>query len=417
MWAVPGGSAVPGQPVAPEGQAPVTCGIVQPSEVFLALLRKTTAKLDDAAQKKQGRRRKKLPPSQPLACFSDQLQQPNDTRDARRSTNASRTPALEGKKDHTSNDARKESERLQQDRTEIAGADAQRRSDSLTSTTPPESPVRPPRNQPCQGQKKRRRRSRRGSTRRSLRKSEQALDTETAQTEPTAGASARQVGQTEASEELRCQVASCSHAVGAGLAAPLAKETGEPRAERNVEEKREATTSTPRRRKGSRKTARSSSQPQPKTVDFGKAIFTGDSAAPVHRSTQSTRLGSRQRQDLPEGENERRNCQRTLSLRRPVHAALGASLSTSGRGSGSNGSAGLRRLSLRYTESVVSGALRFVADVAAMLACEHRLRPRPFLGVLPRNCTSYSRDKACSTISDDGDPGSRPTSAPGRCRT
>ncbi|XP_075729931.1 uncharacterized protein LOC119163244 isoform X2 [Rhipicephalus microplus] len=52
-----------------------------------------------------------------------------------------------------------------------------------------------------------------------------------------------------------------------------------------------------------------------------------------------------------------------------------------------------------------------------MLACEHRLRPRPFLGVLPRNCTSYSRDRACSTILDDGDPGSRPTSAPGRCRT
>ncbi|XP_075524741.1 uncharacterized protein LOC142557061 isoform X1 [Dermacentor variabilis] len=53
-----------------------------------------------------------------------------------------------------------------------------------------------------------------------------------------------------------------------------------------------------------------------------------------------------------------------------------------------------------------------------MLACEHRLRPRPFLGVLPRNCTSYSRDKACSAILDDANPGSRPASAPapGRCR-
>ncbi|XP_077496753.1 uncharacterized protein LOC144107558 isoform X2 [Amblyomma americanum] len=52
-----------------------------------------------------------------------------------------------------------------------------------------------------------------------------------------------------------------------------------------------------------------------------------------------------------------------------------------------------------------------------MLACEHRLRPRPFLGVLPRNCTSYNRDKACSAILDDDTPGGRPTSAPGWCRS
>ncbi|XP_077547114.1 uncharacterized protein LOC144159473 isoform X2 [Haemaphysalis longicornis] len=53
-----------------------------------------------------------------------------------------------------------------------------------------------------------------------------------------------------------------------------------------------------------------------------------------------------------------------------------------------------------------------------MLACEHRLRPRPFLGVLQRNCTSYSsRDRATSAILADGHLDGRPTSAPEWCRS
>lgn len=64
------------------------------------------------------------------------------------------------------------------------------------------------------------------------------------------------------------------------------------------------------------------------------------------------------------------------------------------------------------------GAFRLVTDVAAMLACEHRLRPRPFLGVLPRNCTSYSsRDRATSAILSDDHQDGRPTSAPVWCRS
>ncbi|KAL3199933.1 hypothetical protein MRX96_013417 [Rhipicephalus microplus] len=287
-----------------------------------------------------------------------------------------------------------------QDLTEVAGADVPRRNNSFTSTTSPEPPVRPPRKQPCVGQKKRRRKSSRDVVQDAARESRskrliQKPAGQNHRLEELARAALVHVDQTEtdATEELRCQKASCSHAVRAGLTVTLTTESEEPRVERNLE-KKGAATSTSRRRKGSRKTARSSSQPQPKTVDFGTASFIRDPEASVHRSTQSTRPDCRQGQDFPEDENERQHCQRTLSLRRPVRVAL--SSSSSGRESGSNGSR--RRLSLRYTESVVSGALRFVTGVAAMLACEHRLRPRPFLGVLPRNCTSYSRDRACSTI-------------------
>lgn len=232
----------------------------------------------------------------------------------------------------------------------------------------------------------------------------------------------QQVSQTRVPQDLRTQPPSCSHAVSAGLpVSDTALDVTVPHSELTRENAEATTPAAPRRKKSSRKIRRSSSHCQQETVDPGTTSLTGDAGTPVTQEppvTQSKGSGSRHWKDIPEDENERR-CQRTLSLRRPVGSFLSAGLSTSGPGSGSNESACHRRPSLRYSGGVVSCALRLVTDVAAMLACEHRLRPRPFLGVLPRNCTSYSRDKACSAILDDANPGSRPASAPapGRCRT
>ncbi|XP_054925374.1 uncharacterized protein [Dermacentor andersoni] len=391
----------------------------------------TTAKLDDAAHKQQGRRRKKILSSEPLATGFSDPPLPSGARDARSSTNASRAPGFDDKEGPRFNHAATESPRLQRhghrhEGTELAGDDGRRRSScSLTSTTPPESPVRPPRKQSCPGEKKRRRRqsSRRGSVRRSQRRPKSASDARGDEPEPTAGArksvaSVQQVSRTlQLPQELRSQPPCCSHAVSAGLPVP---EAALPHSELNRENEEATAPTAPRCKKSSRRTRRSSSRQQ-KTAEVGTTSLTGDAGTPVAQeppATQSKGSGSRHWKDIPEGENERR-CQRTLSLRRPVDAFLSASLSTSGTGSGSNESAGhRRRLSLRYPAGAVSCALRLVTDVAAMLACEHRLRPRPFLGVLPRNCTSYSRDKACSAILDDANPGSRPASvpAPGRCR-
>lgn len=136
--------------------------------------------------------------------------------------------------------------------------------------------------------------------------------------------------------------------------------------------------------------------------------FVGRASVLEPEGAESTRP-----EEQPHREEENRCFQTTLARRRSV--PFGQTLPPSSFATDQ----GWRRLSLRCSPGgVVLGAFRLVTDVAAMLACEHRLRPRPFLGVLPRNCTSYSsRDRATSAILSDDHQDGRPTSAPVWCRS